>query len=126
MYLWNISPRPTLLLPPLPTISHPAPPHSRPSQSSLFVHIINSRTITCAFRETAQAPVKRLLPSMAPTPEAFLPADLTTRVQITAEGKRRKTAVDLEKCSLRKLVQYNCDMNGEDIVCVPIQRWFRR
>jgi len=73
-----------------------------------------------------QALVKRVLPSMAPTPEPFLPADLATRVQITAEGKRRKTAVDLEKCSLRELVQYNCNIEKRgDVVCVPVSRWFR-
>lgn len=69
---------------------------------------------------------------MAPPPEAFLPEELPDRIQFTAQGKRRKKEVNLKKCDLFELKQYNCNMErrGEGrkdvIVCKEIYRLFRR
>ena len=68
---------------------------------------------------------------MAPPTEAFPASQLPYRVQITAQGKRRKgEAVDLKKCELLELVQYSCRVEdkrpGQPARCYPIVRLFRK
>jgi len=63
--------------------------------------------------------------------QAFLPEELPDRVQVKPNGKRRKGKIDLAKCDLFELKQYNCNMEpragGQSvIVCKEIQRLFRR
>jgi len=69
---------------------------------------------------------------MAPLVEAFRPARLQQHVQYHADGKMRKPPVDLKKCDLKELIQYECDLDGpkEDprskVVCEPVLRLFRQ
>lgn len=69
---------------------------------------------------------------MAPIIEAFPPWQLGQRVNLTTAGKTRKDPVDLEKCALKELVQYECQLKGPKenprsvVVCAPIVRLFRR
>lgn len=68
---------------------------------------------------------------MAPPVQAFLPEELPDRVQVTTQGKRRKKKVNLKKCDLFELKQYNCNMEPragrrDVIVCKEVQRLFRR
>lgn len=69
---------------------------------------------------------------MAPPVEAFHASELSERVQITVQGRRRKKAVDLGKCELLEMVQYSCYLEGgkkgqpPNIKCEPIVRAFRR
>jgi len=70
---------------------------------------------------------------MAPPLDPFLSTDLDWRVQVQANGKRRKQPIELEKCALKEIVQYDCQVQHEDvndkvgrIVCTPIVRLFRR
>lgn len=64
---------------------------------------------------------------MAPPLSPFHTSELEWQVQVTEKGKVRKPRVDLEKCALQEMLQYNCNMNGAGtIVCVPVQRLFRR
>jgi len=70
-------------------------------------------------------------------PVTAFPADeLPLHVQHGPDGRRRKThdgrGIDLAKCELLGLVQYDCrviqpDGGGESVVgCWPVQRLFRR
>ena len=68
---------------------------------------------------------------MAPPTEAFPASELPYRVQITAQGKRRKGGdIDLRKCELLELVQYDCRVDQRQakapVKCYPIVRLFRR
>jgi len=69
---------------------------------------------------------------MAPPVEAFPSWQLDTRVQFRADGKRRKTPVDLKDCQLKEMIQYACDLKGplsnprSVVECEPIVRLFRR
>lgn len=70
---------------------------------------------------------------MAPPLEPFLPVQLEWRSQIQANGKRRKEPIELEKCALKEIVQYDCQVQYKDkndkmgtIVCTPVTRLFRR
>lgn len=69
---------------------------------------------------------------MTPPIEAFHASELPERVQTTADGRRRKDPVDLEKCDLLEMVQHSCHLVGgksgqqPDIKCEPIIRAFRR
>lgn len=70
---------------------------------------------------------------MAPLVETFHPSRLQQHLQYTAEGKLRKTPVDLKKdCELKELIQYECDLRGpkesprSKVVCEPVLRLFRR
>jgi hypothetical protein len=70
---------------------------------------------------------------MAPPLDPFLPVDLDWRVQALPNGKRRKLPIELEKCALKEIVQYDCQVQYKDksdkkgtIVCSPITRIFRK
>jgi len=71
---------------------------------------------------------------MAPPVEAWPACELADRVQATAEGRRRKDRIELEKCALSRMVQYECFVMeegrrpgpGAPVVCRPIERLFRR
>jgi len=70
---------------------------------------------------------------MAPPLSPFLPTDLDWRVQVLPSGKRRKQPVELEKCALKEITQYDCQTEYKDandkigtIVCTPVIRLFRR
>ncbi|OCK75667.1 hypothetical protein K432DRAFT_386030 [Lepidopterella palustris CBS 459.81] len=70
---------------------------------------------------------------MAPPVEEFPPSELTQKVQYTTSGKLRKKPIDLSKCKLMEMIQYNCHVregNNKDpnatTVCDPVVRLFRR
>ena len=70
---------------------------------------------------------------MAPPIEAFPASELAHRINTLPNGRRRKGGdIDLSKCDLLELVQYSCDINGNEkssqavIQCVPVVRLFRR
>lgn len=69
---------------------------------------------------------------MAPPIEAFSPSELTKRIQITTADRQRKPPIDLKKCQLREMLQYNCDLDGprenknSKVICEPVLRMFRR
>ena len=68
---------------------------------------------------------------MAPPIEAFPASELPWRVQVTAQGKRRKgEAIDLRKCELFELVQYDCRVDERQpkapVKCYPVVRLFRK
>ena len=71
---------------------------------------------------------------MAPMIEAFPPWKLESRVNLTPQGKllRKGERIELEKCKLRELVQFDCELRGpvgnprSVVVCAPIVRMFRR
>ena len=68
---------------------------------------------------------------MAPPTEVFPASELPYRVQVTVEGKRRKGGdIDLKKCDLLELVQYDCKVDerrpNDPVRCYPIVRLFRR
>lgn len=63
----------------------------------------------------------------------FHVSELEKRVQYDEEGRRRKPPIDLKKCKLQELVQYNCDIPEEArhdprgvIQCHALLRTFRR
>jgi len=65
---------------------------------------------------------------MAPKLDYFPPSELPSRVQYVASGKKRKQPVDLKKCELKELLQYECDVDKKDpraIKCWPLVRSFR-
>lgn len=58
-------------------------------------------------------------------------------MQATLDGRRRKGGdVELQKCELLEMLQYNCVVEGRTeserhrrearVVCRPVERWFRR
>jgi hypothetical protein len=66
-------------------------------------------------------------------PVSFFPAgELPERIQTTVRDRRRKDNVELEKCKLMEMLQYECVVENEGrtadsrILCQPIQRLFRR
>ena len=69
---------------------------------------------------------------MTPPIESFPATELPYRIQLTAQGKRRKGGtLDLANCELMELVQYSCHLEGREratavIKCEPIVRVFRR
>lgn len=69
---------------------------------------------------------------MSPPVETWPARELPVRVLATPDGRAKKTAskIDLDKCPLHELVQYNCDpeeSNGKVIVrCALLVRTFRR
>ena len=71
---------------------------------------------------------------MAPPIEAFPISELEDRINIQANGRRRKGGdIDLRKCELLELVQNDCEPKegeGKDrritIQCEPIVKLFRR
>ncbi|KAK1754051.1 hypothetical protein QBC47DRAFT_385491 [Echria macrotheca] len=72
---------------------------------------------------------------MAPPCQSFPAKDLPSAVQTTPTGKLRKTddgkRINLDRCDLMKLFQYECaikhpDVPNSPIQCWPVQRLFRR
>ncbi len=69
---------------------------------------------------------------MTPPVANFSFSELEERVQIKADGKRRKRPIDLKRCELLEMVQYKCWMEGAEtdpnarIFCDPVVRLFRR
>jgi hypothetical protein len=69
---------------------------------------------------------------MAPLVEAFAASTLQSHINTLPNGKARKPPVDLEKCELKEMKQYFCDLDGprEDprskIVCEEFVRSFRK
>ena len=69
---------------------------------------------------------------MTPPIESFPASELEYRIQMTAQGRRRKRDVDLAKCKLRELVQYACHPEESEsseqpvIHCKQIVRLFRQ
>ncbi|KAI9826679.1 MAG: hypothetical protein M1819_007313 [Sarea resinae] len=63
---------------------------------------------------------------MSPPLEVFPASELPFRVQATAQGKRRKQAIDLARCEPLELVQYACWLEGEErsrdarVICDPL------
>ena len=70
---------------------------------------------------------------MAPPIEAFPVSELEERVNIQLNGRRKKGEdIDLRKCELLELVQYECGLRGNEkdrravIQCAPVVKLFRR
>ncbi|KAF2137200.1 uncharacterized protein K452DRAFT_236131 [Aplosporella prunicola CBS 121167] len=70
---------------------------------------------------------------MAPLVEAFPPEELEARAQYTPDNRLRnkRRPVDLAKCKLLELVQYECDVvdrgDPKSVVrCQPLVRLFRK
>ncbi len=70
---------------------------------------------------------------MAPPIEAFPVSELEERVNIQLNGRRKKGGdIDLRKCELLELVQYECGLRGNEkdrravIQCAPVVKLFRR
>jgi len=67
---------------------------------------------------------------MAPPVESWPAHELPERVQVTKEGRRRKDQIDLHKCELLEMVQYECLVEdvrkNAQVVCRPVERLFRR
>lgn len=70
---------------------------------------------------------------MAPPIEAFPVSELENRVNVLSNGRRRKGGdVDLRKCELLELVQYECGLKGSEkdrrpvIQCAPVVKLFRK
>jgi hypothetical protein len=79
---------------------------------------------------------------MSPPVEGWSASELPRRIQADVHGRRRKGGdgkggdVELEKCELLEMLQYNCVVEGRTeaerynrdarVVCRPVERWFRR
>ena len=70
---------------------------------------------------------------MAPPIEAFSVSELEDRINVQSNGRRRKGGdIDLRKCELLELVQYECGLKGSGkdrrsiIQCTPVVKLFRR
>lgn len=70
---------------------------------------------------------------MAPPVDVFPASELAERVQLTAQHRRRKPPVDLKKCELLEMIQYDCRVDEGPgsggrgkVLCTPIERLFRR
>ncbi|KAK7542651.1 uncharacterized protein J3D65DRAFT_614511 [Phyllosticta citribraziliensis] len=67
---------------------------------------------------------------MAPPIEHFLPEELEARAQFNAKGRYRKGGVDLEKCKLMEMLQYDCwverRVSQPFVKCRPLVRMFRK
>ena len=70
---------------------------------------------------------------MAPPIEAFPISELEDRINVQPNGRRRKGEdIDLRKCELLELVQYECRLKGSEkdrrsiIQCAPMVKLFRR
>lgn len=73
--------------------------------------------------------------TMTPPCHSFSASQLPEKIQVDAQGKKRKTVggnnIDLHACELLSLVQYNCkvehpEQRDSPVLCYPVQRWFRR
>lgn len=69
-------------------------------------------------------------PLMAPPTETFPASQLSSRVHLATNGKRRKgDEIKLEDCELMEMVQYSCELEGKkkDVIkCRPIVKLFRK
>ncbi|KAK8175647.1 hypothetical protein IWX90DRAFT_424789 [Phyllosticta citrichinensis] len=67
---------------------------------------------------------------MAPPIEHFPPEELEARAQFDAKGRYRKGGVDLEKCKLMEMLQYDCwverRVSQPFVKCRPLVRMFRK
>ena len=70
---------------------------------------------------------------MAPPESSFPPSELQHHINKLPNGKRRKDEdIDLKKCDLVELVQYDCPLakdpkTGETVIrCSPVVKLFRR
>jgi hypothetical protein len=72
---------------------------------------------------------------MTPPCRVFEASALEHEIQRDVAGKKRKVAgggdIDLAKCPLFGMVQYECEIDRPEIPdsavrCWPVQRWFRR
>jgi hypothetical protein len=83
---------------------------------------------------------------MSPPVYAFPPSALDAAIQANVVGRRRKVnapgnpAIELAQCELKEMLQYRCGLQnsgsgsawerssrrGQRIMCVEVQRWFRR
>ena len=70
---------------------------------------------------------------MAPPVEAFPVSELENRINVQLNGRRRKGGdIDLRKCELLELVQYECGLKETEkdrrpiIHCEPVVKLFRR
>jgi hypothetical protein len=70
---------------------------------------------------------------MTPPIESFPATELPLRLPVTNQGKFRKKSIDLNRCPLEELLQYNCELkqSGElnkkaTVVCEEVVRLFRR
>jgi Mitochondrial export protein Som1 len=69
---------------------------------------------------------------MAPPVEAWSARELPDRVQVNMKGRRRKGNIELSRCELFELVQFECTVldgvksREAPVVCRPIERLFRR
>lgn len=72
---------------------------------------------------------------MTPPCPDFHPSHLPQQVQLTIDGRKRKTEggkdIDLRACELMGLLQYDCSVEHPQrqvshVKCYPVQRWFRR
>jgi len=69
---------------------------------------------------------------MAPPVESWPAHELPDRVQVTEQGRRRKDQIELQKCELLEMLQYDCAIEDGSrrkdarIVCRPVERLFRR
>ena len=67
---------------------------------------------------------------VGPPVQTFPLSELENELQKTEKGKKRKPPVDLEKCKLMQLMQYDCRVvrkgTEAEVECRPIQRLFRQ
>ncbi|KAI5812369.1 hypothetical protein BZA77DRAFT_324408 [Pyronema omphalodes] len=63
---------------------------------------------------------------MVPT-ELFPPSELPWKLETDVHtGRRRKVPVgDLSDCPLRKMMQWKCEPDADQVRCWPIERLFR-
>lgn len=88
---------------------------------------------------------RRRRAQMAPPTSLFSASELPDRIQLNAEGKRRKPVdpgissssssatgrIDLSACELLEMMQWSCTVEGDGpadrpVTCFPVQRYFRR
>lgn len=69
---------------------------------------------------------------MAPPVEVWPASELQDRVQVTMTNRRRKDKIDLGKCELLEMVQYDCHIKDggvnrlAPVECSPVVRLFRK
>jgi len=72
---------------------------------------------------------------MTPPCHSFPAGQLSEKVRVDVNGRKRKTVdgreIDLKGCELLGLMQYSCavdhpEVRDSPVRCWPVQRWFRR
>ena len=69
---------------------------------------------------------------MAPPVQTWPAFELPDRVQATVKGRRRKDQIELQACELFEMLQYECAVQAgrtdkeAKVICMPIERLFRR